>query len=145
MAKAFQTVASGDPNPPAKTSTASNSPVFAGETIAVAASDLTLNKALGHIVVPKGAEALWVMLDATDMDSSTGLTLSIGIAGSQTLFLAANSIAQTGAAPVGPTIAKTGFGYEFTEDTLVSVYVAAAPTGTPAAGTIKYGMAYVSQ
>jgi hypothetical protein len=144
MARAFQTV--GDPNPPAKTSNASNHVVFAGETITVAAADLTLNALLGHILVPKDAEILYVMLDATDLDTggSPAITLSIGDADDDDRLLAANTIAQTGAAVVGPTIAKTGFGYRYAAETLISVKVKAAPA-TAAAGTIKYGVAYVSQ
>lgn len=146
MARAFQTVAAGDPNPPAKTSTASNSPVFAGQTITVLAGDLTLNKLLGNIVVPKGAEILSVMLDATDLDTggSPAITLAIGDVDDDDRLLAANTIAQTGAAVVGPTIAKTGFGYRYAADTLISVKVTAAPA-TAAGGTIKYGVTYISQ
>lgn len=126
----------------AKTSVSSNQPVFYGETIAVAAASLTANTALGQgILVPKGAEVLFTMLDATDMDTNGSplLTLGIGDAGSNVRFMAANAIGQTGAVPVGPQIAKAGFGYKFTAETLVQVYAVAA-AATAAAGTIKWGM-----
>lgn len=129
----------------AKTSTDSNQLTSVGESIAVTAAQLTLGAAFGNIRVPKGAEFAFVQLDATDLDSSTGITLSIGDAADNDRLMLANSIAQTGAVPVGPSIAKTGFGYKCTEETLVQVYVAVAPTGTPAAGTIKYAVHYVSQ
>lgn len=128
----------------AKTSTDSNQLISVGELINVTGAQLTLGAAFGNIRVPKGAEIAFVQLDADDLDTSTGITLSIGDAGSATRFLAANTIAQTGAAPVGPTIAKTGFGYRFTAETLVQVYVAVAPTGTAGAGAIRYIVHYVS-
>lgn len=146
MAKAFPTIAAGQPRPPAKTSTDSNQLTFAGEVITVATTQLTLGTLLGNIVVPKGAEIAFVQLDATDLDTNgtPTLTLEIGDAGDTDRLLAANAIGQTGAAVVGPTIAKTGFGYRYAEETLVSVRVAVA-AATAAAGTIKYSIAYVSQ
>lgn len=147
MAKAFETVLAGGPHPPAKTSTASNAVVFAGESIDVVAADLALNAVLGHVRVPKGAEVLYVMLDATDLDTNGAptITLSIGDAEDDDRLLAANNAGQTGAAPVGPTIAKTGFGHRYEEETLVQVKVKAAAATAAATGTIKYGVAYVSQ
>ena len=143
MAQAFPVVAAGSPRRPAKTSTDSNQVTFAGETINVVAAQLTLGALLGNILVPKGAEILFVQLDATDLDTggSPAITLEIGDAGDTDRLLAANSIGQTGAAPVGPTIAKTGFGYKYTDETLVSVRVAVAPATAAATGVIKYGVA----
>lgn len=146
MAKAFPTYTPGVTRPAAN-STASNHPVFAGEVINVVAADLTLGKLLGSIRVPKGAEILSVQLDATDLDTNgaPAITLEIGDAGDTDRLLAANSIGQTGAAPVGPTIAKTGFGYRYTDETLIQVRVAAAAATAAATGVIKYGVTYVSQ
>lgn len=130
----------------AKTSTDSNQLTSVGETITVSAAQLTLGAVFGNIRVPRGAEMAFVQLDATDLDTngSPTLTLEIGDAGDTDRLLAANTIGQTGAVPVGPTIAKTGFGYKYTDETLVTVRVAVAPA-TGAAGTIKYIVHYVSQ
>src|SRR5690606_31952966 len=146
-AKAFETVPAGAPNPPAKTSTASNAVVFSGESIGVVAADLTLGAVLGHVVLPKGAEVLYVMLDATDLDTNGAptITLSIGDADDDDRLLAASDAGQAGGDPVGPTIAKTGFGHQYEEEALVQVKVKAAPATAAATGTIKYGVAYVSQ
>lgn len=97
----------------AKTSTDSNQLIVEGEEIAVTGAQLTLGALFGNIRVPKGAQVLWVQLDATDLDTngSPTITLEIGDAGDTDRLLAANTIAQSGAAVVGPTIAKTGFGY----------------------------------
>lgn len=146
MAKAFPTFVSGQPARPAKTSSDSNQVTTAGEVIAVTSGQLTLGALFGSIRVPKGAEILHVQLDATDLDTngSPTITLEIGDAADPDRLLVANTIAQSGAAPVGPTIAKTGFGYQYTDETLISVRVAAA-AATGAAGTIKYAVTYVSQ
>lgn len=140
------TVAGVSVNRPAKTSTDSNQLTSVGEAISVTAAQLTLGALFGSIRVPKGAEIAFVQLDATDLDTggSPAITLEIGDAGDTDRLLAANSIGQTGAAPVGPTIAKTGIGYRYADETLVQVRVAVAPA-TAAAGTIKYIVHYVSQ
>lgn len=129
----------------AKTSTDSNLLVVEGEEIAVTAAQLTLGALFGNIKVPKGAQIAWVMLDATDLDTggSPAITLSIGDVGDDDRLLTANTIAQSGATVVGPTIAKTGFGYTYPDETLVQVKVAVIPA-TAAGGTIKYLVAFVS-
>lgn len=147
MARFMPASTAGTPvNRTAKTSTDSNQLTAVGETISVSAAQLTLGAAFGNIRVPAGAEIAFVQLDATDMDTNGTplITLSIGDAAGATRLLAANTIAQTGAAPVGPTIAKGGLGYRYTTETLVQVYVAAIPA-TAAAGTISYAVHYVSQ
>lgn len=145
MAQMMPTIAAGTAKArTAKTSTDSNQLIVVGETITVTGAQLTLGALFGNVRLPKGAEVAWVMLDSTDIDSATSVTLEIGDAGDTDRLLAANTIGQTGAAVVGPTIAKTGFGYKYTDETLVQVRVAAAP-GTPVAGTIKYLIGYVSQ
>lgn len=129
-----------------KTSTDSNQLTSVGEQITVTAAQLTLGAVFGNIRVPKGAEIAFVQLDATDLDTNGTplITLEIGDTGDTDRLLVANTIAQTGAAPVGPSIAKTGFGYRYPDETLVQVRVAAAPA-TAAGGTIKYALHYISQ
>lgn len=129
----------------AKTSTDSSQLIVEGEEISVLAAQLTLAALFGNIRIPKGAQVLWVMLDATDLDTngSPTITMEIGDAGDTDRLLAANTIGQSGAAVVGPTIAKTGFGYQYTEETLIQVRLGAA-AATGAAGTIKYAVAYIS-
>lgn len=130
----------------ARTSTDSNQLIAVGETINVTAAQLTLGTLHGNIRVPKNAEIAFVTLNATDLDTngSPTITLEIGDAGDTDRLLAANTIAQTGAAPVTPQIAKTGYGYKYTDETLIQVRVAAA-AATGAAGSISYQVYYVSQ
>ena len=147
MAKFFETTTAGVALArTARTSTDSNLLVSVGETINVTAIQLTLGALFGNIRVPKGAEIAFVQLDATDLDTNGTplITLEVGDAVNTARLLTANAVAQTGAAPVGPTIAKTGFGYRYTDETLVQVRVAAIP-GTAAAGSVKYAIHYISQ
>ncbi|MBJ7410128.1 MAG: hypothetical protein JHD15_07140 [Phenylobacterium sp.] len=133
-------------NVAAKTSTDSNQLTVVGEAITVTAAQLTLNALFGNVRVPKGAEIAWVMLDVDDLDTngSPTITLSIGDTGDDDRLLTANTAGQTGAVPVGPTVAKAGFGYRYTDETLISVKVKAAPA-TAAGGVIRYLVAFVSQ
>lgn len=129
-----------------RTSTDSNQLTSVGESMSVTAAQLTLGALFGNIRVPKGAEIAFVQLDATDLDTNgtPTITLEIGDTGDPDRLLTANTVAQTGAVPVGPSIAKTGFGYRYTDETIVQVRVGAIPA-TAAAGTIKYAVHYVSQ
>ena len=147
MAKAFQKVAAGDPNPPAKTSTASNSPVFAGETIDVVAADLTLGALFGHIVVPAGAEIIGAALYSSDNDTGTALVLGVGDAvvgdPDDDRLISGATVGQAGG--LTTTLAASGFGYRYEDETLIQVKVKTAPGGTVATGKIRYGVWYVSQ
>ena len=130
----------------ARTSTDSNQLTSVGETFTVTAAQLTLNAVLGSIRVPAGAEIAFVQLTSTDIDTngSPTVTLSIGDVDDDDRLLLANTIGQTGAVPVGPTIATTGMGYRYPAETLVQIKVKVAPA-TAAAGTLGYIVHYVSQ
>lgn len=101
-----------------------------------------INDVYQMIKVPNGARILSWTLGADDLDSSTGITLSLGDGGSTARYVSASTIAQTGAAPVNALL-KTGYGYVYTADDTIDVLVAAAPTGTFAAGTIRVAVTYL--
>lgn len=101
-----------------------------------------INDVYQMIKVPHGARILSWTLGADDLDSSTGITLSLGDGGSTARYVSASTIAQTGAAPVNALL-KTGYGYVYTADDTIDVLVAAAPTGTFAAGTIRVSVTYL--
>lgn len=149
MAKAFQKVLAGDPNPPAKNSTASNAVVFAGEEIDVVAANLTLNAVLGHIVVPKGAEIIGADLWASDLDTggSAAIVLSVGdaVAGDpdDDRLITGATVGQAGG--LTQAMAASGYGYRYAKDTLVQVKVKTAPATAAATGKIRYGVRYISQ
>lgn len=142
MARAFPTTPANGVARPAKTSTDSNQVIFAGETITVSTGQLTLGALFGTVRVPKGAEIVGASMSSTDIDSGAAVTMELGDAGDTDRLLVASTIGQAGG--VNTAIALTGYGYRYTDETLISVRIAVAP-GTAVAGTIKYGVSYVSQ
>lgn len=142
MARAFPSTPTNGVARPAKTSTDSNQVIFAGETIAVTAGQLTLGALFGTVRVPKGAEIVGASVSSTDIDSGTAVTMEVGDAGDTDRLLVASNIGQAGG--VNTAIAATGYGYRYPDETLVQVRIAVAP-GTAVAGTIRYGIHYVSQ
>ena len=142
MARAFPTPQANGIARPARTSTDSNQTTFAGETIAVTTAQLTLGALFGTVRVPKGAEIVGASLSSTDIDSGTAVTMELGDAGDTDRLLVASTIGQAGG--VNTAIALTGYGYLYPDETLIQVRIAVAP-GTAVAGTIRYGVTYVSQ
>jgi hypothetical protein len=84
--------------------------------------------------VPKGFRLLHATIEATDMDTGgPTLTLNVGDSGDADRIFAASTVAGTGT--LSSAIATTGFGYKYTDKTLITG-VAAANATTGAAGTI---------
>lgn len=100
-----------------------------------------INDVYQMIKVPLGARILDWTLGSDDIDTATGVTLSLGDGGSTARYVSASTIAQTGAAPVNALL-KTGYGYVYTADDTIDILVAAAPT-TFAAGTIRCSVTYL--
>lgn len=139
---AFPNLATVANPPPAKTSNARGTPVFAGEEITVSAAGLTLNALFGSIKVPKGAVIIGAQLKSTDIDTgSAAVILAVGDTGDDDRLITGSTAGQAGT--FSNTLAVTGFGYQYTAETLVQVKVTTAPA-TAAAGTITYGVWYVS-
>lgn len=128
----------------ARTSTDSNQLIAVGESITVTAAQLTLNALFGNIRVPKNAEIVDVMFYASDLDTGTpAIVFTMGDAGDVDRLMTANTGAQSGAVPY-TGIAATGFGYKYTDETLIQLQCSVIPA-TAAAGTLKYVVRYVSQ
>lgn len=127
--------------PPAKTSNARGTVTFAGEEITVTTGQLTLNALLGSIKVPKGAVIIGASVKSSDIDTGTAVVLAVGDSVDDDRLITASTIGQAGG--VTTAIAATGFAYQYTAETTVQVKVTTAPT-TPVAGTITYGVTYVS-
>lgn len=85
--------------------------------------------------VPKNFRILHATIEATDMDTagSPTITLNVGDSGSATRLFSASTVAQAGTQ--SSAIATTGFGYKYTDKTLITG-VAQANATTGAAGTI---------
>lgn len=85
--------------------------------------------------VPKNFRLLGATIEASDMDTSGSptITLNVGDSGDADRIFAASNVGQTGA--VSSAMAATGFGYKYTDKTLITG-VAQANATTGAAGTI---------
>lgn len=140
---AFPNLASGAAALPAKTSASRGQVCFAGEEITVTAAGLTLSALFGNIRVPKGAVIIGASLMSTDIDTggSPAAVLAIGDTGDDDRLIAGATVGQAGG--VDKDIETTGYGYQYTAETLVQVKVKTAPA-TAAAGTLTYGVTYVS-
>lgn len=84
--------------------------------------------------VPKNFRLLHATIEATDMDTGgPTLTLNVGDSGDADRIFAASTVGGTGTQ--SSAIATTGFGYKYTDKTLITG-VANANATTGAAGTI---------
>jgi hypothetical protein len=122
-------------------------PRDAGELITVYAElALTvapvINDVYEMINVPAGARIISWTLGADDIDTATGVTLSLGDGASTARYVSASTLAQTGAAPVNALL-KTGYGFVYTTADTIDILCAAAPT-TFAAGSIRCSVSYIS-
>lgn len=104
-----------------------------GRTVALAVADLVTGNTVGAFMVPKGFVVTGIIAAASDMDSGTALTLSVGDAASGTRYLSAATIGQGGT--TGQTLASTGLLFENTADTEILVTVTLQPAAA-AAGTL---------
>ena len=109
-------------------------------TVAVPSTFTTTDTANMH-VLPAGARVLYSIIKSDDLDSSTGITLNVGDAGSATRYFSASAVGQ--AATSGVSTAVGGIGYSNTAKTTVTIVPQAAASGTPAAGTITLIQFYV--
>lgn len=98
--------------------TARNMKAF-GRRVTLAAADLVTANIVEAFIVPAGFTVTGIIAVASDMDSGSALTLSVGDSGSGTRFLNASTIGQTGATT--QTLATTGLLYAFTADTKILV------------------------
>lgn len=103
-----------------------------------------INDVVQMLKVPKGAVVVDVALGADDLDTngSPAITLDVGDGGDPDRYIAASTIAQTGAAPV-QTMLKTGFGFAYTADDTIDILVKAAPA-TGAVGTVRLMATYLT-
>jgi hypothetical protein len=111
---------------------ANNMKAFYFEVACAAAP--TTSDTINFGYVPKGFRLLHATIEATDMDTGgPTLTLNVGDSGDADRIFAASTVGGTGT--LSSAIATTGFGYKYTDKTLITG-VAAANATTGAAGTI---------
>lgn len=105
-----------------------------GRTVNVTSADDTSGNTIGAFMVPAGFVVTGIIAVATDMDSSTGLALSVGDASSGTRYLSSSNIGQSGGSTT--TLASTGLLFKNTVDTEILLTVTTQASGTFSAGTV---------
>lgn len=115
-----------------------------GRVVTLTVADLVTANTVGAFKVPAGFMVTGIISVATDMDSSTGLLLSVGDAASGVRYLSSATIGQTGATT--QTLASTGLLFLNTVDTEILITVTLQPSGTAAAGTVSlYLIGFMAQ
>jgi hypothetical protein len=99
----------------------------------ILAADLTTANTVQLFVAPAGFTVLGMNFAPSDMDSATGLTLSLGDATTPARFLSANTGGQSGTAT--QTIVASAIGFKYLVDTNIVLTIAAGATGA-LAGTV---------
>lgn len=108
------------------------------------AGALGLNDVLQMLKVPMGARIKNVILSVPDMDTSTGVVLSVGIGGDTDKFIAAVTTGQAGGVAVMNN--QDGHDYVMTAEDTIDILVATAATGTAATtGTLRLSVFYAMQ
>lgn len=99
------------------------------------------NDEVGLFRLPKGAVIVGATIAATDMDSNGSPTLAfdVGDDSDEDRIFAASSVGQGGT--LSTAIARTGFLYKYTADTLIKAYVQAV-SATGVAGTLYVSVQY---
>jgi hypothetical protein len=120
----------------------------AWQTMGLATGELTLNAVHPLIYLPRGAVVHDMILITTDMDTSTGLVISVGVAGDTERYIRRLSGQTAGSARIAndATSAATVIAARaaLTGDTVVNLLIQAAAT-TPAAGTVTIGIFYTCE
>jgi hypothetical protein len=108
---------------------------FGCSALALATTDLVLNRTVDLFKVPKGFVLTSISVTVSDMDTNGSPTLAftLGDSGSAARILAAATTAQAGGTTT--TLAAAGTRYEFTDETTI-MWTTSTASATAAAGTI---------
>ncbi len=100
-----------------------------------------INDVLQFFTLPANARIHGAVLKASDMDSSTGILIDVGDAGSATRFFSSSTVGQAGTVDV--SLAAGGRFYKTTAKTAIVGLIHTAPSGTGATGTVELAISYV--
>jgi hypothetical protein len=109
---------------------------------------LALNDVIQLVQVPKNATILDVIINITDMDTSTGFAFSVGDGNVTDRYIKTSTIGQTGGTVrLGSGITDNACNqYKYTADDTIDLKVTTAATGTAATtGTIGCTVIYTMQ
>jgi len=120
----------------------------AWQNATLATGELTLNNVIPLIWLPRGAVIHDMVLVTTDMDSSTGLVMSVGVVGDTERYIRRLSGQAAGAARFAndATAAASVMAAlaALTADTRIDLLIQAAAT-TPVAGTVRLSIQYTCE
>lgn len=96
---------------------------------------------VGLFYLPKGAVVVGCTIAATDMDTNgaPALAIDVGDASVEDRFIAASTVGQAGT--LSTALARAGFLYKYTSETLISAFIKTA-AATGAAGTLYVAIEY---
>ena len=104
-----------------------------------------LNDVIEMLRVPAGARIVGVTFKSSDLDTSTGIVLDVGDASDTDRLIDGATIGQAGGTSTA-LVSSTGQFYKYTTETVISVLVQVAATGTAAtSGTLELAVEYVLQ
>lgn len=92
------------------------------------------------VKLPKGAKLIGLFMSYPDLDSGTTAQFTIGDAADPDRLMTATTAFQT-AANLTPQLINAAVGYEYTEDTMVTLTMTAGPT-TATSGTVNFVFHY---
>lgn len=101
-----------------------------------------INDVVQMVKIPSGATVLDIILDCPDLDTSTGVRLSVGDGSSSARYIASNNVGVAGGII---RLSVTGSSqYAYTADDTIDILVAAAATGTAATTGVIYMTVFYS-
>lgn len=115
--------------------------------VTLATGELTLNAVWPLVRLPRGAIVHDIVFSTTDMDTSTGLIFSVGVAGDTERYVRRVSGQAAGTFRMGndaTAAASVIAAAALTGETTVDLLVQAAAT-TPAAGTVQVSVYYTCE
>ena len=130
-------------NGPIYTQGMAGTPLVAFASYSVTAA-LALNDVIQMLKLPPRARVIGVALQTTDLDTggSPAIVLDVGDTGDTDRLIDGATTGQSGG--INTTIvASTGFGYQYTAETTISVLVQVAPATGATSGTINLAVTYV--
>jgi hypothetical protein len=109
---------------------------------------LAINETLQMVPLPEGCVPVDCILDSDDLDSSTGILMSVGVMNAgltdltSDLLITTNAVGQAGG--IARMDTKTGPRTAVDEDTLryIGIKITTAASGTKAAGTVGLTLLY---
>ena len=109
-----------------------------------ATNDLDTNDLIKMVHIPNGATVLEVIVDIPSggLDTSTGVSWSVGDDGSEARYIATHTTGRSGGGGIVRRDVGGGGGYKYTADNTIDIKIVAGSTTNTTTGTIKLTVIY---